>query len=232
MISMRKKVVTAGIIAVLGLGIMGCGALSATAPEAGQKNPVKTVQAQGKKPLVVYFTYSENIDTTGMSADAITSASMHGVNKNKEGNMQVMVQEIQKRTGADVYPIVVKDLYAPKFEDMTQKAKADIQQKKVTPLKNPLPDLSQYDVVYFGTPVWWYTLPAPVSTFLKQANLAGKTIVPFGIHRGSGFSSNLDTIQEMQPKAKLTEGFTIDAGTPNQEVRQKFDGFLDKLLEK
>lgn len=98
-------------------------------------------------------------------------------------------------------------------------------------LRQPLPDFTKYDVIYFGTPIWWYTLPAPVSTFLKQVDMAGKTIVPFGIHRGSGFNKNLETIQELQPKAKLTDGFTVDARIDNQNVKQQFDAFLDKLLK-
>ena len=185
---------------------------------------------QGKKPLIVYFTYSENIgDTSGMDVDAVTSASLHGDKVIREGNMQIMVKEIKERTNADVYSIVVKRPYAPEFENKTDKAKEDIKQGKLMPLKGVLPDLSSYDVIYFGTPIWWYTLPAPVSTFLKQTDFSGKTIVPFGIHRGSGWNKNLETIQELQPKAKLADGFTIDARTPNEKTREQFRLFLSGL---
>lgn len=65
--------------------------------------------------------------------------------------------------------------------------------------------------------------------FLKKADLSGKTVVPFGIHRGSGFSDNLNHIQALQPGIKMTDGFTIDAKAPNETVRTQFAAFLAKL---
>lgn len=59
--------------------------------------------------MAAYFTYSENMgDTSGMSADAITSASVEPT-ENAEGNLQVMAQFIQENTGADAFHIVVSD---------------------------------------------------------------------------------------------------------------------------
>lgn len=195
------------------------------------KGSAQTEVKKQSKSLIIYFTYSENMgDTSGMDVDAITSASLHGEKLVSEGNMQVMVKEIQKKTGADVFSIVAKEAYNPNFDDMTNKAKADIEENRQMELQGALPDLSHYDVIYFGTPIWWYTLPAPVSSYLRLADFAGKTVVPFGIHRGSGFNHNLETIQELQPKAKLTDGFTIDARTPNEETIRQFDEFLDSLL--
>lgn len=195
------------------------------------KGSVQTEVKKQSKSLIIYFTYSENMgDTSGMDVDAITSASLHGEKLVSEGNMQVMVKEIQKKTGADVFSIVVKEAYNPNFDDMTNKAKTDIEENRQMELQGALPDLSHYDAIYFGTLIWWYTLPAPVSSYLRLADFAGKTVVPFGIHRGSGFNHNLETIQELQPKAKLTDGFTIDARTPNEETIRQFDEFLDSLL--
>ena len=217
------------LLIAVGIGSYMAYAIPDTEAQVVKGSGTVAVQ-QGKKPLIVYFTYSENIgDTSGMDVDAITSASLHGEKIIKEGNMQVMVKEIQQRTGADVYPIVVQEPYAPNFDDMTNKAKADIEQEKIMPLKGTLPDLSAYDVIYFGTPIWWYILSAPVSTFLKQTDFSGKTIVPFGIHRGSGWNKNLDTIQDLQPGAKMANGFTIDARTPNEETRTQFQNFLTDL---
>ncbi len=194
------------------------------------RGSAEAAAVQGKKSLIVYFTYSENIGSTdGMNPDAVTSASLHGEYVNPEGNMQVMVRELQKRTGADTYPIVVKDPYPMRFEKMSARARKEIQEAKDVPLRDPVPDLSAYDVIYLGTPIWWYDLPAPVSMFLKKADLSGKTVVPFGIHRGSGFSDNLNHIQALQPGIKMTDGFTIDAKAPNETVRIQFAAFLAKL---
>ena len=100
------------------------------------RGSAEAAAVQGKKSLIVYFTYSENIGSTdGMDPDAVTSASLHGEYVNPEGNMQVMVRELQKRkipfaTGilfeSDVDCQVAKELSdhvvtAPPFEPMTER---------------------------------------------------------------------------------------------------------------
>ena len=94
------------LLAVLaGCGSTGSGTTSSSTALAEQT---------GKKPLVIYFTYSENIgNTSDMSVDAVTSASLHEPTENKEGNMQVMVKEIQEKTGADAFSILVQEPYDP-----------------------------------------------------------------------------------------------------------------------
>ena len=46
-------------------------------------------------------------------------------------------------------------------------------------LKNPVGDLSQYDVIFVGSPCWWATIAPPVATFLTSCDFAGKTVIPF-----------------------------------------------------
>ena len=207
--------------------LAGCGSTGSGTTSSGTALAEQT----GKKPLVIYFTYSENIgNTSDMSVDAVTSASLHEPTENKEGNMQVMVKEIQEKTGADAFSILVQEPYDPKFEIMRERAVKEIDNDEMIPLMGQVPDLSQYDTIYFGTPVWHYTLPPAVRTFLKQNDLSGKTVVPFDIHRGSEFSTNLETIKELQPKITMTDGFTIDGRTSNAETQKEFRAFLDKLL--
>ena len=86
--------------------LAGCGSTGSGTTSSGTALAEQT----GKKPLVIYFTYSENIgNTSDMSVDAVTSASLHEPTENKEGNMQVMVKEIQEKTGADAFSILVQD---------------------------------------------------------------------------------------------------------------------------
>lgn len=228
--SLKKKILAGVLVAAIGAGVYGYTQYVAIRPAevatvAG--GSAEAAQVSAGRSLVVYFTYSENIgDTTGLALDAVTAASLHDERLIDEGNILVMADEIVRETGADRYSIVNAEPYSMAFDGMTDRAKAEIQEDRKITLKNPLPDLAQYDVIYLGTPIWWYTLPQPVKGFLREANLAGKTIVPFGIHRGSGFNKNLETIQELAPKATLTKGFTIDARTPNDKTRAEFKDFL------
>ena len=71
--------------------------------------------------------------------------------------------------------------------------------------KRQVEDLSRYDVVFLGYPNWNADLPMPLYTFLESVDLSGKTILPFTVHGGSGFSRTISTIQELQPGATVIE---------------------------
>lgn len=183
-------------------------------------------QAGQSNALVAYFTYSENMgDTSGMSVDAITSASV-GPTENTEGNLQVMAQVIRENMGADVFHIVVSDPYDPEYNVMLDRAVEEIENNTLPALTDSVENMEQYDVVYLGTPVWGGVLPQPVVTFLTENDLSGKTIIPFGIHLGSQFGRMLNQIEELCPEATLAEGFTISASTSNDDVRTEFGEWL------
>ena len=131
--------------------------------------------------------------------------------------------------GADVFSIQVNEVYPPVFEDMTGIAKDDIANNKPFTFKNELKNLSDYDTIYIGVPVWWGELPQPVLVFFQQYDFSGKTIIPFGIHHGTGFGRMVNQMNEYEPNAVILDGFTIDADTANSEVRDKFDEFLSSL---
>ena len=92
-----------------------------------------------------------------------------------------------------------------------------------------LPNFSQYDVIYLGTPVWWYGAPQSILTVLQQADLSGKKIVFFGIHRGSGFAGIPEEILSYQPDAVIVDRFTVECQTSNEETRSQFAAFLDQI---
>lgn len=183
------------------------------------------------KSDVVYFTYAQNIgDISSMGVDALTAASLHMPTENTVDNTSLMVQEIKKRTSADEYPIVVKDPYDPEFDVMKDRARSEIEKYEKVTLKTAVPDLGSYDTIYIGSPIWWYTAPAPVRTFLESVNLKGKKIVPFGIHRGSGMKALIKVIRETQPDALIADGFTVSAEMINDKARSEFNTFLNSVI--
>ena len=203
---------------------------AASAAQAGDNSSATQMNdnaPSGGKALVIYFNYSENIDTTGLDVDTVTSASMRGgsTGKNVE-NLKVMVDEIKELKNADVFSIRVNEVYPPDFEDMTGIAKDDIANNKQFTFKEELTNLADYDTVYFGAPVWWGELPQPVHVFFQKYDFSGKTIIPFGIHHGSAFGQMVDQMKEYEPNADILDGFTIDADTDNDKVKTEFDAFL------
>ena len=190
---------------------------------------VPALAEQESKALVLYFDYSENIDTTGLDVDAISQASMAGTRARDNSNLLVMVDVLKERTNSDVYSLRVADLYAPDFEDMMGPAREQKENNEMLAFQEDLPDFSQYDVIYLGTPVWWYGAPQSILTVLQQADLSGKKIVFFGIHRGSGFAGIPEEILSYQPDAVIVDRFTVECQTSNEETRAQFNAFLDQV---
>jgi hypothetical protein len=67
-------------------------------------------------------------------------------------------------------------------------------------------DLSKYDVVYVGFPIWWYTAPTIINTFIEANDFTGKTIVPFATSGGSSIKQACKDLQAAYPKYKFGEG--------------------------
>ncbi|MBQ2327766.1 MAG: NAD(P)H-dependent oxidoreductase, partial [Oscillospiraceae bacterium] len=81
-------------------------------------------------------------------------------------------------------------------------------------------DLSRYDRIFVGFPIWWYTAPTIVNTFLEQYDLTGKTVVPFAT---SGMSPIGRSAADLRPSAKgaqVLDGRRFSADVPDAELRQ------------
>ena len=191
---------------------------------------VPAIAEQESKALILYFDYSENIDTTGLDVDAISQASMAGTRARDMSNLLVMVDVLKERTNADVYSLRVADLYQPSFGDLAEPARLQKENNEMLAFQEELPDFSQYDVIYLGTPVWWYGAPQSILTVLQQADFSGKKIVFFGIHRGSGFAGIPEEILSYQPDAVIVDRFTVECQTSNEETRAQFSAFLDQIV--
>ena len=58
------------------------------------------------------------------------------------------------------------------------------------------PDLSGYDTVFVGFPIWWYQAPRIIETFLESADFSEKTVVPFATSGGSGMGRTVEILQK------------------------------------
>ena len=66
-------------------------------------------------------------------------------------------------------------------------------------------DVSAYDTVYLGFPIWWYVAPTLINTFLEDYDFAGKKIVLFATSGSSGFGNTAAELQISAPNAEITE---------------------------
>ena len=97
-----------------------------------------------------------------------------------------------------------------------------------------VPDLSQYSTIFIGAPVWWGDWPMIMYTFFEENadGLAGKTLIPFSTHAGSGLSGFDRKLSGVCPNSTVGAGLAI-AGTNAQNnqdsVRQNVNDWLSEL---
>ncbi|HAH63853.1 MAG TPA: flavodoxin [Treponema sp.] len=145
-------------------------------------------QNASKKALIVYFSWS--------------------------GHTQIIAQDIQKATDADIFRLETVKNYPKQYRECTNAAKQELSNNERPVLKS-VPDFSKYNTVYLGWPCWWGTMPMAFFTLLEKNNLAGKTIIPFTTHEGSGFGKSLQDLKKLCPDAVILEGFSKNGNSVN-----------------
>lgn len=167
--------------------------------------------------LVVYFSRAENI-VFDENVDAVTSASINlDESSNPIGNMRILAEYISEETGAEIFSIRTVETYPTAYKDTTDLATEEKDENARPELVSHIDDMEDYDVIYLGYPNWWGTLPMPVASFLEEYDFAGKTIIPFASHEGSGLGSGVSMIKELCPDSAVLDGFAIKGSEVNTD---------------
>ena len=125
------------------------------------------------------------------------------------GNTKIVADYISEITGADQFEIVTHKYDGMAYTPLIELAKKESAAGELPPYEGTAPDLSGYDTVFIGGPVWWGTYPQVMFTLFKDINLDGKTVIPFTTHEGSGLASCANDVRKAFPKAKVTGEFSI-----------------------
>ena len=182
---MRKRTLIA-IVCTL-LVAMGCN---------GQNNKKETQTNNNKmsKAIVIFFSHA---------------GDNYSVGNIKVGNTKIVADYISEITGADQFEIVTHKYDGMAYTPLIELAKKEAAAGELPPYEGQAPDLTNYDTVFIGGPVWWGTYPQVMFTLFKDINLDGKTVVPFTTHEGSGLASCVRDEKKAFPNAKVTKGYDI-----------------------
>ena len=139
------------------------------------------------------------------------------------GNTQAVAEEIANRLGADIEGIACVNPYDTNFEACIQRCMQEREQGALPDIQPVNADLSQYDIIFIGYPVWFGTYAPPVITFLNNADLSGKKIVPFCTFGSGGLESSIADLKAAEPDAEILPGYGVRAARLEampQEVEQ------------
>ena len=186
-----------------------------TSSETGQTT---TEQETDTKILVVYFS---------------RTGEQYSVGNIDKGNTAIVAEMIAEKTGANLYEILPEtDYYPYTYKELTDVAKKEQSEKARPKIKGDLPDVSKYDTIFIGAPVWWGDWPMICYTFFESADLSGKKLVPFSTHEGSGLSGFDKKLASAAPKATVLTGQAFRGGdcqNKQADVRATVNKWIDGL---
>ncbi len=128
------------------------------------------------------------------------------------GTTERMAKMIAEETDGDLFKLELAKPYPSNYRELCDVVQKELDNNIVRELKS-IPNLSSYDTIFVGTPVWCHTAAQPVQTFLNesQRTLRGKTVVPFCTYYSTYRDETLARIVELSSQSKHLDGM----GTTN-----------------
>lgn len=138
------------------------------------------------------------------------------------GHTKEIAEKIQKKTGGELYEIKTLEPIQ-KSPWFYLNLRSDLKNKKYPELAGEFPNLQEYDLVFIGSPVWWYTVSTPVLSFLNKADLNGVQIVPFST-QGSNTGTFLEDFVKNAQNASILRYESFNNLSP------KYDGAVNNKI--
>lgn len=205
-----KRYITLIFSVFMLFSVAGCGANNGTANSAeivktaSDKSTTMSTEGagnnlKGKKILVAYFSWG--------------------------GNTRKAAEQIQAKTGGDLFEIKTVKPYTTEYKPTTEVAKKELEDDARPELASKVNNMADYDVIMIGYPIWWHTAPMAVYTFMESYDLSGKIIIPFCTSGGSDIVESMPAMNQLGAKGTVLEGITIKS----EADMNRIDPWLKKL---
>lgn len=152
-----------------------------------EKPEEPVVPSGDKKVLVVYFSHT--------------------------GNTRTIAGYIHETVKSDLVEIKTADTYTDDYDALLAQIREEVASEYCPPLTTEIENITSYDTVFVGYPIWVETAAPPVRTFLTTHDLAGKTVVPFCTSGTSSAEASYRLVRSLCPKSTVLEGIQIRRGT-------------------
>jgi len=152
----------------------------------------------GKKVLVAYF--SATYTTAGVA------------------------DKLARVTGGDLFEIRPEQPYTDAdldWRNRQSRSSIEMENRSSRPaIASKVENMSQYDVVFVGFPIWWYREPSIIDTFIESYDFSGKTIVPFATSGRSDIGDSGDNIQALAPQARVFRGKRFSENVSETDLKK------------
>lgn len=175
-----KKILSVGFIMLLLLTVTACQNNRSVSSEKSQQNNVNVADIENA--LIIYYSYS--------------------------GTTERVAERLQEITKGDIYEIQPEIAYSDDSNEATVRLMEERDTDNLPSLAGELPDLSQYDVIFIGTPVWNDSIANPVMSYLEQTDFDGKVVMPFWTYITSQGTTEND-FYSLNENSEMKSGLAI-----------------------
>ena len=136
------------------------------------------------------------------------------------GTTKSIAERIAKASDSDIIEIIPKDKYTSSDLDYNSDCRANKEQNDSNArpeIKNKI-DISKYDVIYLGYPIWWGKNPKIILTLLDTYDFKGKIIFPFCTSGSSGIEESIKDLKEYNPSLTIKDGKRFSSNTSEHEI--------------
>lgn len=224
-----KRVVTAVLLMIFTLGIVGCN------QSTKQNEPVESLtvnQSDTSKESDSMITDNTSTSSTEEAASQKPAAQKPTAPESEKANILVAYFSATGTTrplaeyaadilNADLYEIVPEQPYSDDDLAYYTGGRADTEQND--PASRPAisgsaDNMEQYDVILLGYPIWHGQAPKIIYTFLESYDFSGKTILPFCTSHSSGIGSSADNLHDLTSGANWLDGRRFAPGASKEEI--------------
>ena len=161
-----------------------------------------------KKSLVIYFSRADENYSVGYI---------------DKGNTEYIAEYVQEITNADLFKVEPLVPYAKDYNTCIEEAK---QRVGNAPIKNKIQDVSEYEVIYIMSPIYWGTYAPEMETALKDIDFTGKTIRIVTTHEGSGLASVPSDVKRICKGANVLDDAIAIRGADCKNARSKVENWV------
>lgn len=176
-----------------------------------------------KKLLILFYALSSVIPMACTAKTEAKQPNSHPVLVaffSAQGHTKALAEKIADTTGGTLFQIEPKDPYTEAdLDGWNDSARGTRESKDRTTrpkIANKVENFEKYDTIYLGFPIWWFTAPTIINTFLESYDTSGKVIIPFATSGGSDYGETEKDLKVSAPKAVFLPGKVINNATDTQ----------------
>ena len=166
------------------------------------------ISLRDKKSLIIYFSRADENYAVGYI---------------EKGNTEIIAEYVKEFTNADMFKVEPVIDYSKDYSTCIEEAK---KRAGNAPIKEKVPDISEYEVIYVMTPIYWETYAPEIETALKDLDFTGKTIRIITTHEGSGLANVPNDVKRICKGANVLNDAIAIRGTDCKNARGKIENWI------